>query len=327
MKHKTASERMLDYLKRGIKVGTDNSWCRKLGTNQVPDVARKLRNKGYEIISERKRVINNGISTLVVEYSLHQPKAAQELRMSEVVAINQNGQKKLSQMMAERFHVDPKQFVTTVKATCFNGQQVSDEQFMQFLMVANEYKLNPFTKEIYAFPARGGVQPIVSIDGWLNIINSKPEFDGMEFEDHLTDGNLVAVTCRMYRKDRKHPTEVTEYMSECKRNSDTWKNWPARMLRHKATIQAARYAFGFSGIYEPDEIERMADEPKDMGYAQVVNDFINEVQAANIYSLLEETKADKDKFLKHVGAVEIESILADNYGKAISALEAKRGEQ
>jgi len=28
------------------------------------------------------------------------------------------------------------------------------------------------------------------------------------------------------------------------------------MLRHKATIQAARYAFGLSGIIDPDEAER-----------------------------------------------------------------------
>ncbi len=34
------------------------------------------------------------------------------------------------------------------------------------------------------------------------------------------------------------------------------------MLRHKATIQAARYAFGLSGIYDPDEGERIqASDP------------------------------------------------------------------
>jgi hypothetical protein len=30
-----------------------------------------------------------------------------------------------------------------------------------------------------------------------------------------------------------------------------------RMLRHKALIQAARLAFGFSGIYDQDEAERI----------------------------------------------------------------------
>jgi hypothetical protein len=52
---------------------------------------------------------------------------------------------------------------------------------------------------------------------------------------------------------------VIEYMSECFRQTDPWKKWPNRMLRHKAAIQAARYAFGFSGIMEPDEYDRMKD--------------------------------------------------------------------
>jgi hypothetical protein len=29
------------------------------------------------------------------------------------------------------------------------------------------------------------------------------------------------------------------------------------MLRHKATMQAIRYAFGFAGVMDPDEYERM----------------------------------------------------------------------
>lgn len=187
-----------------------------------------------------------------------------------VVQIQPQERKKLSQMLAERFNVDQKQFIDSVKATCFKEQNVSNEQFLQFLIVTHEYNLNPFTKEIYAFPGKGGgIQPIVSIDGWLRIINSHPQFDGMEFEDKLDNGKLVAVTCKMYRKDREHPTEVTEYMSECARATDTWKTWPARMLRHKATIQAARYAFGFSGIYDQDEVERSA--PINMGNAEVVS--------------------------------------------------------
>lgn len=201
--------------------------------------------------------------------------------MSEgaVVSIQQPERKKLSQMLAERFSVDQKQFIDTVKATCFAGKQVTNEQFLQFLMVTHEYNLNPFTKEIYAFPGKGGgIQPIVSIDGWLNIINSHPQFDGMEFKDTLQDGKLVAVTCLMHRKDRTHPIEVTEYMSECRRDTDTWKTWPARMLRHKATIQAARYAFGFSGIYDQDEVERINQAPIHMGNAEIVSTEVSELE-------------------------------------------------
>lgn len=164
------------------------------------------------------------------------------------------------QVMAKRLNVDSGEMHNIVLQTVMpnNGQSVTNEQFVSFLAVANEYKLNPLTKEIYAFPARGGgIQPVVSIDGWLKIINNHSQFDGMEFTDNLdNDGNLISVTCRIYRKDRSRPIEVTEYMSECLMDTGTWKKYPGRMLRHKATIQAARYAFGLSGIIDPDEADR-----------------------------------------------------------------------
>jgi phage recombination protein Bet len=162
--------------------------------------------------------------------------------------------------LAEHYGMDKAAFVQTIKATIMGNQNVSNEQIAAFCLVAKEHRLNPFTKEIFAFPSRGGIVPVVSVDGWMKLVNSHPQFDGMEFKDTLNDkGDLIAVTCRIFRKDRAHPVEVTEYMAECRRSTDVWKQWPARMLRHKATIQAARYAFGFAGIMEPDEAERMND--------------------------------------------------------------------
>ena len=159
--------------------------------------------------------------------------------------------------MSERFGMMPQAFEQTLRATVVPAN-CSKEQFAAFLLVARQYNLNPITKEIYAFPAKGGgIQPIVGIDGWMRIINDHPQFDGMEFEDTFGDsGNLVSITCRIFRKDRHHPVAVTEYMGECSRETDPWKKWPARMLRHKAAIQCARYGFGFSGIIDPDEYER-----------------------------------------------------------------------
>lgn len=168
-------------------------------------------------------------------------------------------------VMASRLNIDENETKALMTNTLMqakkdrngNPQQVTNEELVTFLAIANEYSLNPLTKEIYAFNNRGAIQPIVSIDGWLKIINQHPQFDGMEFVDRVDGGSLTAVTCRIYRKDRTRPTEVTEYMNECAGTSEPWKKWPARMLRHKATIQAARYAFGLSGIVDPDEAERI----------------------------------------------------------------------
>lgn len=159
--------------------------------------------------------------------------------------------------MASQYGMEPKAFADTVKATCMPNT-ASNEEFAAFLMVAKEYGLNPITREIYAFPKKGGgVQPIVGVDGWFNLINSHPQCDGIDFEDEFDDKrNLIAVKCSIYRKDRNRPTVVTEYMDECKRPTEPWQKWPKRMLRHKAAIQCARYAFGFAGIIDPDEAER-----------------------------------------------------------------------
>lgn len=160
--------------------------------------------------------------------------------------------------MSARYGMEPAAFEATVRATCMpadkNGRVPTREEFAAFLLVAREYKLNPITKEIYAFSGKGGgVVPIVSIDGWANLINSHGQLDGMTFEmHHDEEGNLVACTCRIYRKDRAHPVEITEYLSECIRNTEPWK-MKHRMLRHKSLIQCARYAFGFAGIYDEDE--------------------------------------------------------------------------
>jgi hypothetical protein len=66
-------------------------------------------------------------------------------------------------------------------------------------------------------------------------------------------------TCIIYRKDRSHPVKVTEYLSECKRGTQPWQSHPKRMLRHKAMIQCARLAFGYVGIFDQDEAERIVD--------------------------------------------------------------------
>jgi len=157
---------------------------------------------------------------------------------------------------------DTGELVGVLKATAFKGP-VTDAQMSALLIVANQYGLNPWTKEIYAFPDQNnGIVPVVGVDGWSRIINSNPAFDGMDF---VQDDD--SCTCRIYRKDRGHAIAVTEYMSECRRNVKPWQTHPKRMLRHKAMIQCARLAFGFAGIYDQDEAERIVE--RDMGPATV----------------------------------------------------------
>ena len=167
----------------------------------------------------------------------------------------------LTNKLAERFEMGSSEDLPqTLMATAFRGQNVSPEQMTALLVVANQHGLNPWTNEIYAFPNNnGGIVPIVGVDGWSRIMNEHPQFDGIEFT--FVDDN--SCTCTIYRKDRNRPIVVTEYMNECQRNTQPWKYHPKRMLRHKTMIQAARLAFGFTGIYDQDEAERITESNKE----------------------------------------------------------------
>lgn len=164
-----------------------------------------------------------------------------------------NRKPKALEVMASRLSVEPDKMLATLKATVFKN--ASTEELLALVVVANEYQLNPFLKEIYAFPAKGGgIVPVISIDGWNKMLIRQESFDGIEFDFiEGQDGLPYACTATVFIKNRSHPVKVTEYLEECRRNTDPWNNMPRRMLRHRALCQASRLAFGFAGVYSEDE--------------------------------------------------------------------------
>ena|SRR5262245_45891834 len=123
-----------------------------------------------------------------------------------------------------------------------------------FLQVAKRFDLDPFAREIYMIVNRGKVLPYISVDGYAKMANRQAEYDGCAFDyEQDGDGRFLSVTCTMHRKDRSHPTVVTEFMAECyKPDSEAWKKSPGRMLRHRAFTQAVRLTFGISGAFDDD---------------------------------------------------------------------------
>lgn len=128
---------------------------------------------------------------------------------------------------AERFSIEPERLLATLKATAFrqkaNAAEVTNEQMAALLIVADQYGLNPFTKEIFAFPDKqNGIVPVVGIDGWSRIINAHPQLDGMEFAQSDKSAKVDDdakecpewIECRFFRKDRNHPVCIREYIDE-----------------------------------------------------------------------------------------------------------------
>jgi phage recombination protein Bet len=171
--------------------------------------------------------------------------------------------------LAARFGIEGQstELVDILKQTAFKlpqGKVATDAQMTALLIVAKQYGLNPFTKEIYAFEAKGGgIAPIVGVDGWARMINDHPAFDGMEFryaDNSVEIGGHKTfewIECVIYRRDRTRPTVIREFFTEVFRGGGEkgtpWDTHPARFNRHKAMIQCGRVAFGFTGVTEADE--------------------------------------------------------------------------
>lgn len=183
-------------------------------------------------------------------------------------------QKSLLLDMAKKYGIEPLKFFTALKTTAFkqrDGSAPTNDQMISLLIIADKYGLNPFTKEIYAFPSgKGEIIPVVSVDGWSRIINDNPQFDGIEFV--YSEVSIVPpggkscpewIECVIHRKDRSQPTKVKEFLDETYQHArkfpGPWQTHTKRMLRHKALIQCARVAFSFSGISETDEAERILE--------------------------------------------------------------------
>ena len=209
------------------------------------------------------------------------------------VVVASPAKKSLVTKFADKFHVEPNKLMGILKATAFkkrsqNDPDITEEQLAALLIVADQYGLNPFTKEIYAVPDKqNGIVPVVGVDGWARIINEHPQLDGVEFgyadkQVKMVGSHVEAPEwCEViiHRKDRSKPTIVREYLDEVYREpfsgkdrqtgkayvkDGPWQTHTKRFLRHKTLIQGARIAFGFAGIFDQDEAERIVEAQQEV---------------------------------------------------------------
>ena len=147
----------------------------------------------------------------------------------------------------------PQAMIELVRGHMFPGATAAHIE--QFALLCHVHRLNPLLREVYAMRARDGrLNAVVGVDGWARLARSNPACRGWSFTEQRDDaGALVATTCTMHIAGWEAPLVVTERLAECQQPTDPWRRSPARMLRHKALIQAARYAFGLGGLADEDE--------------------------------------------------------------------------
>ena len=172
--------------------------------------------------------------------------------------------------LAQALNVDQEGLRKTIVKMVFGGQEPSNEEFLVILMVAEKLSINPLLGELWGFKGKNGViQPIVSIDGWKNIMLRQPNFDGYEinFSDTLVKlPNQAEVPewaeCTIYLKDKSHPVRERVYtLEKYVGTSPVWKSAPRLMLHHRAMIQAIRFAFdNTSGIKDENDVLLMQEQ-------------------------------------------------------------------
>ena len=175
--------------------------------------------------------------------------------MSELPT-TQAAKRSILDKMSKHYGIMPDTLHKTLVKTIFPSEkEATPEQVAAFLMVCDRTGLDPFQREIYAFPARGGgIVPVIGADGYYRALNNDEEVTGIGVTyDYDDSKSLVSCTARLYKGNDVPYVEITEFLSENKRNTPNWNQMPHRMLRHRALMQATRIACGLHGVYTHEE--------------------------------------------------------------------------
>lgn len=143
---------------------------------------------------------------------------------------------------------------------------VTDSHIERLLASAKALGVDPLTGEIRANLRDGTLSVFLTVDGYLRVANDHPQMDGLEIEyaDELADvvsienGNTVRcpswIGVKIYRKDRRVPYSVREYLDEVqirpiiaadgRLRDSSWHKMPKKLLTNRAVCSAVRFAFG-----------------------------------------------------------------------------------
>ena len=164
--------------------------------------------------------------------------------------------------------------IDTLKATV--AKDTTDHELDMFIQQCKATGLNPFKKEIWCIVTgkenSRKVQMMTGLHGYLQIANSHPQFDGIEYSYgpviKLKAGSKEIeaydwVEARVYRKDRTRPQVYRANWSESAQdlvskfgNLMQWALRPKYMLQKVSECHALKRAFAqeLSGFYTEEEM-------------------------------------------------------------------------
>jgi len=174
-----------------------------------------------------------------------------------------------------------------VRSTLLRGADgVTDEEIVSFIALCKFNQLNPFIRESFLVKYKNApAQMIVSKDAFLKRADMCPNYDGFDAGVIVVtnDGKiverdgafvvpgekLVGGWCKVYRKDRTHPTIAKVNLAEYDKNQSVWAEKKSTMIAKVAKVQALREAFPnqLSQLYTDDEFNANTAENVDVQIA------------------------------------------------------------
>ena len=173
-----------------------------------------------------------------------------------------------------------------------NGQPPSKDEMIEFAALCKQAGLNPATSEVAPLVQGGHVSLIVSVDGWIKVARSQPEFAGYKLipsENTIKINNSEVpeyITSQIYIRGLDFPLEWRTYYREAvKPRSPVWTTMPNHMMQVRALANGIKRSFGLNA-FTPDEATDMiqataevVEEKRSSGRSRVMNTLKRKTQA------------------------------------------------
>lgn len=164
------------------------------------------------------------------------------------------------------------------------GNNPTQEEMIEFAALCRQAGLNPATSEVAPLVQGGRVSLIISVDGWIKVARSQPEFRGYKLipsENTISVGvNEVPeyITSQIYIDGLEFPLEWRTYYREAvKSTSPVWQSMPNHMMQVRALANGIKRSFGLAA-YTQDEADNimqataeLVEEHKQRGRSRVMN--------------------------------------------------------
>lgn len=173
-----------------------------------------------------------------------------------------------------------------------NGTPPTKDEMIEFAALCKQAGLNPATSEVAPLVQGGHVSLIVSVDGWIKVARSQPEFAGYKLipsENTIKINNSEVpeyITSQIYIRGLDFPLEWRTYYREAvKPRSPVWTTMPNHMMQVRALANGIKRSFGLNA-YTPDEATDMiqataeiVEEKRSSGRSRVMNTLKRKTQA------------------------------------------------